>query len=57
VVECGAMATVADGGDEFRQAERWKGSQEDDGITLSKQCTPLICSVDVMLLLYKAQRL
>lgn len=45
------MATVMDGEDEFGQAERWKSSQKDDGITLSKQCMLLICSMDMMLLL------
>lgn len=51
VVECVGMAVVVDGGNEFGQAERWKGGQKDDGITLPKQCMLLICSMGMMLLL------
>lgn len=44
------MAT-ANGGDEFWQVERWRCGQKDDGITLSKQYTLLMCSTGTMLLL------
>lgn len=51
MVECVGMAKAVDDGAEFDQTENWNSYQKDDGIILSKQCTLLICIMNMIFLL------